>query len=314
MMGDLLRGIFLVIFIVCLAGAIAYVGDRVGHQVGRKRLTLFGIRPRYTSTIVAIGTGMLIALVVVVGALLANSNVKTAFFHLNAVNSRVTQLQAQADLLENRVRKQQEIVGVGDLMNDRHVVLPPNATFDQRYKAFRAFYDDTNDYVNRTYIPAGLRKNTTPRAEVEKRLREFVQDYRLSAMLSLGPVLLLATADQNLFANDEAHFSITPFPDRLAFARGQDISAIIVQANPKLDLQFELYRLRQQVSQEAFGNGIPGPLATNVAFNLSKLQGDEMQARLRTNRGQFRLIARAGENIVPDMGVVPANIVLVKKP
>ncbi|GAC1658152.1 MAG: hypothetical protein NVS9B12_10500 [Vulcanimicrobiaceae bacterium] len=133
-MGDLLRGIFLVTFIVCLAGAIAYVGDRVGHQVGRKRLTLFGIRPRYTSTIVAIGTGMLIALVVVVGALVANNNVKTAFFHLNAVNSRVTELQAQADLLQNRVRQHQEVVGVGDLMNDRWVIVPAGASFDQRYK------------------------------------------------------------------------------------------------------------------------------------------------------------------------------------
>ena len=53
--------------VMAIAGGVAYVGDRVGHQVGRKRLTLFGIRPRYTSTIIAIATGMIIALVVTLG-------------------------------------------------------------------------------------------------------------------------------------------------------------------------------------------------------------------------------------------------------
>ena len=33
-------GLLIVIAIAILAGGIAYVGDRVGHQVGRKRLTL----------------------------------------------------------------------------------------------------------------------------------------------------------------------------------------------------------------------------------------------------------------------------------
>ena len=52
---EFIRGVGNVLFVMLIAGAVAYVGDRVGHQVGRKRLSLFGIRPRYTSTIVAIG-------------------------------------------------------------------------------------------------------------------------------------------------------------------------------------------------------------------------------------------------------------------
>ena len=64
-----LGGIALIVAIVLIAGVIAYIGDRVGHQVGRKRLTLFNLRPKYTSTIVAVGTGMMIALVVTLTAL-----------------------------------------------------------------------------------------------------------------------------------------------------------------------------------------------------------------------------------------------------
>ena len=89
-------GLLVVLIIIVLAGGIAYVGDRVGHQVGRKRLTLFGLRPKYTSTIVAVGTGMLIALIVTLGALAASSYVRTAFFRLGTLSARINELQAQA--------------------------------------------------------------------------------------------------------------------------------------------------------------------------------------------------------------------------
>src|ERR1700736_3034554 len=85
---SVLPGIFSVLGITIVAGVIAYIGDRVGHQVGRKRLTLFGLRPKYTSTIVAVATGMLIALSVTSVALIGSQQVRTAFFRLGQINAR----------------------------------------------------------------------------------------------------------------------------------------------------------------------------------------------------------------------------------
>src|SRR5579864_3452694 len=100
---SLLRGVGIVVFIVVLAGVIAYIGDRVGHQIGRKRLTLFSIRPRYTSTIIAVGTGMLIALVITLIAIFASNQVQTAFFRLNELNAEIQKAQARANELEQKV-------------------------------------------------------------------------------------------------------------------------------------------------------------------------------------------------------------------
>ena len=315
-MGDWIRGMLLVIFIVCLAGAIAYVGDRVGHQVGRKRLSLFGIRPRYTSTIVAIGTGMLIALVVTVGALIASQSVKLAFFHLNEVNRRVTQLQAQADELRNHVRQQSVLVPIGELMNDKWIVLPQNASLQVRYDMISKFYRQSNDVINRTYVRrGGLRPNSTPPDQVEKNLRAFIEDFRLTALLQQGPVLLLAAADQNLFPNDEVHFEIKPYPDELAFAKGQTVASILVQGGPATDLGLELIRLRDSVTQSAVTNAIPIPIqfARNVGPDLPPEQGIAMQAALRRGTGTYELVARARENVFPDMGVVPVVVSVIKR-
>ena len=98
-------GIVLIVLITLIAGLIAYIGDRVGHQVGRRRMTMFGLRPKHTSTIVAVGTGMLIALAVTISAISASYYVRAAFFHLEDINNKVNELQAQADALEHHVRE-----------------------------------------------------------------------------------------------------------------------------------------------------------------------------------------------------------------
>src|ERR1700686_881354 len=103
-MVSVLPGILSVFGITIIAGVIAYIGDRVGHQVGRKRLTLFGLRPKYTSTVVAVATGMLIALSVTLAALIGSSYVRTAFFRIGQLNAQINQLQAQAVAQQNELK------------------------------------------------------------------------------------------------------------------------------------------------------------------------------------------------------------------
>src|SRR5438552_6614857 len=93
-------GAFATIFvIVIVAGGIAFLGDRVGHQVGRRRMTLFGLRPKYTSTIFAVGFGMLIALLVIVVSLVASYDARQALFSLSKLNDQIATLSRERDRL-----------------------------------------------------------------------------------------------------------------------------------------------------------------------------------------------------------------------
>lgn len=49
------------VVLVLVSGFIAYFGDLLGRKMGKRRLTLFGMRPRYTAIVVTTITGMLIA-------------------------------------------------------------------------------------------------------------------------------------------------------------------------------------------------------------------------------------------------------------
>ena len=152
-----LGGILLVILIVVVAGLIAYVGDRVGHQVGRKRMTLFGLRPKYTSTIVAVGTGMGIALIATVVVLLSAPLARDAFFHLSEINNRVNELQAQADALQKQTRETNVVVNHGDLLYQQFLIITPQQSRRAQLVALSAFFDAVVGSLNSNYVPAGLK-------------------------------------------------------------------------------------------------------------------------------------------------------------
>jgi len=306
-MGDWIRGMLLVIFIVLLAGTIAYVGDRVGHQVGRKRLSLFGIRPRYTSTIIAVGTGMLIALVLTIVALVASNTVKTAFFHLNAVNARINELQAQADELQRHARNEQVVVGVGDQMYPDVALLPQNDPPQDRYLRLRDYYDRVAVFANQQYVPRGLKKFVSP-PDADRRLQDYSSALELTAALSQSSVVIIALADENLFRNDPIHFDFRFLRDLLIFPSGAPIASFVVPANPNNDVRFILVQLEQLVTQSAVRNLMPIYFAQRVAI----VGGPSNLQRLLQGSGNYRIAARAAANVYPHVRGIPIVIQLTK--
>lgn len=63
--------IFLIVMLVLLTGIAAYGGDVLGRKLGKKRLTIFGIRPRITAAIMTalFGMGACLAAIVLLTAL-----------------------------------------------------------------------------------------------------------------------------------------------------------------------------------------------------------------------------------------------------
>ncbi|TDO95111.1 DUF3084 family protein [Halanaerobium saccharolyticum] len=85
--------------VVILSGLIAYLGDRIGMKMGKKRVSLFGLRPRYSSIIITIVTGILIAVLSITILLAVYSELRQALFNINDVLTRLEYLNEE---LENR--------------------------------------------------------------------------------------------------------------------------------------------------------------------------------------------------------------------
>ena len=74
-----------IIVLMLVSGAIAYVGDAIGTAVGKKRLSVFGLRPRWTALVVAVATGFLITLFTLTVSAVLSEDVRIALFSLETV-------------------------------------------------------------------------------------------------------------------------------------------------------------------------------------------------------------------------------------
>ena len=240
----MLSGIGAVVLIALVAGGIAYIGDRVGHQVGRKRLTMFGLRPKYTSTIVAVATGMLIAVSVTVIALVASAQVRTAFFRLGQINARINDLQAQALAAQKQVdtlRQTSIVLPIGLPIANAATITPsqPDATL---LPELASLFDQTVSQANRQFARAPYDLKPYPRTaidpNVQSGLRAELGKIRadVATLPADTPVLMLPVVAQNLFRGDVISFAFAHYVDRRVAAAGDTLSSVDVQGGQPLKL------------------------------------------------------------------------------
>ena len=100
-------GISVILVLMAMGGIIAYLGDKIGTRVGKRRLTLFGLRPKYTSVVITILSGTLIACLTVATMAVLNENVRVALFGLS-------RLHAEMDRLNEDIAAKNEALAQGE--------------------------------------------------------------------------------------------------------------------------------------------------------------------------------------------------------
>jgi len=89
-----LYGITLILVLAVVGGVIAFIGDRLGTRIGKKKLSIFGLRPRHTAVVVTIFTGICITTVTFAIMAAASENVRTALFGMDRLNAMIADTRA----------------------------------------------------------------------------------------------------------------------------------------------------------------------------------------------------------------------------
>ncbi len=90
-------GVVLIAIIAVMGGAIAYIGDKLGTKVGKKKLSIFGLRPKHTSIIVTIVTGILISAITLGFMTAVSWDVRTALFGMEELKAELVSLTSEVD-------------------------------------------------------------------------------------------------------------------------------------------------------------------------------------------------------------------------
>jgi uncharacterized protein (DUF3084 family) len=92
---EIINAFVIIVSLVILSGLIAFIGDKIGMKMGKKRVSLFGLRPHYSSIIITVLTGVLIAVLSITILLGVYSELRNALFNINDVLNRLARLDQQ---------------------------------------------------------------------------------------------------------------------------------------------------------------------------------------------------------------------------
>jgi hypothetical protein len=108
-MAVVLRVALIFLLVAVLAGGIAMLGNQLGRKIGRRKMTVFGLRPRYTSIFITTMTGSVIACTTLALAMLSSQNIRDAITgtskRLDDLIARENQLLQRVDQLAEEVRR-----------------------------------------------------------------------------------------------------------------------------------------------------------------------------------------------------------------
>ena len=90
--------LILVFILIIISGLIAFIGDWVGLKIGKKRITIFGLRPHHTAIVITVLSGILIAIITVTILAISSNDVRTALFGMEELKEKLTYLSREVEL------------------------------------------------------------------------------------------------------------------------------------------------------------------------------------------------------------------------
>ncbi|WP_295916646.1 DUF3084 domain-containing protein [Anaerovibrio lipolyticus] len=130
-------GLFLIVVLVVVGGAIAFIGDRLGSKVGKKKLTIFGLRPKHTSVLVTILTGISITTMTLAVMTTVSDNVRTALFGMEQLRQTMAETEnrlayASKELENSKVEQAKTDATLAQTRRDLDQLMEQRRELEQR--------------------------------------------------------------------------------------------------------------------------------------------------------------------------------------
>jgi uncharacterized protein (DUF3084 family) len=236
--------------LILVSGLVAFVGNLVGRNIGRRRLAVFGLRPRHTAQLVTVITGMLITVVTLAVVLLFSNDARQALFHLQEVRRQVAEQEAKLKALQVRdvlyLHDQEVLRTVIDGRESASVVRNRvQAFFDLAVQAARQRgVAPGPDGTSVRMYPSGLSMEDVAQDIIERH----------------EPMVVRMIATENTVRGEPLQATVIGFPNIVVFKAGQTIAAKAFDGKgSRQQVEAGLLELTAQVGAIAKQRGVISP-------------------------------------------------------
>ncbi len=282
---------FLLIFsILLISGVIAYLGDILGRRIGKRRLSVWKLRPRYTAVLMSIVTGILIAAVTLTLLSLASEDVRTALFGMAELRERLEELNLE--VIERNVElaaARREVENYQQLIGE----------LEQRERDLQVSSVALEEQVGS--LSTEVRELRSQRDE----LREDIQLFQVE-LTRLRTAIMAIRQGEILFRDDEEILrAIAPqaMAEReaeeflVSLIRRADELAVLAGAGRDVDTQRSIFVLEDNFTQALeWMTGAASEHVVRLVASINVLKGEPVISRFLVDEN--RLIFSDGEVVM----------------
>lgn len=268
----MLSGIIKFVFLALLGGIIAMVGDQVGRRVGRKRISIFNLRPRYTSLIFTVGFGMLISIVTIGIVSVVSKEARIALFEMD-------KLEKERQDLSIKVRQLGIVAAAGRLVFHANEPIYMGAITgggppQKMRQELLALLSKANDASVRKHNEIAKREGTTllePGHPITMHLPPDLERAVSQLLKTSQKMLVMVYSLQNTFLGGQVVARFDLYENSLVFEKEQIILAETVNGQKsREDILVQLFEIFSKLQDKAANSGmIPNPETNTFGGNLA---------------------------------------------
>lgn len=90
-------GIRLIFVMAIVGGLIAYLADKLGSKIGKKKMSVFGLRPKHTALLLTVLSGIVISVLSVVTVSISSESARTALFGMEQLRDDLKHLNQEKE-------------------------------------------------------------------------------------------------------------------------------------------------------------------------------------------------------------------------
>jgi hypothetical protein len=303
------RAAIIILVTAAIGGAIAFLGNNLGRYVGRKKLSVFKLRPRYTSMLITILTGMMIA-----GATLGLAMIVSQPVRITLLNP--DEYRKTVENLESKLQKLASLEQAYPVYKFQDTILSVVINPEPDVVKMRAALKEVIYNANKAAIAKSQRvakdKGEEFNFPVGGKLVGYIPDNfeMIARELSRlqGEQVIFARSFKNATIGDQFPVELgKPIPNKLIFNQGELIMEGVIDGHQNYYAVYdELLRLiRTNISQVAIYKGLfPNPDDGSVGeFNADKLKKLAMELKQRNRKTKVAFFAGKDTHILGPLQV-----------
>jgi len=259
------EAIAVVMLAMAAGGLLAYLGNQFGRQVGRRKISFLGLRPRYTSLLITFLVGMFTSFFAIMVVALFSEKAKTALIGLTDLQKGKKQLQREIDELNKDRNRNAALFQLNEPV--AMTVVPADASMSEKEFQLKKLVKEATEEVQKRNDGQALfiRHGLMPREKARDFVTYDTQEYDRfldDVQASRESLVFLASSERSVYFEEKMKVRFTACPNRMLFKKGETLLSVNIKGSSEEErIFFELMDFLKHLEQKGERKGmirVPG--------------------------------------------------------